>query len=644
MKNAIFLFLFIISLFLVKNLSSQEYDFNKHAYRFIKATDYQNDPRVHFYDVGFYYPVLEMTNSSVSILGNVRIDLNLKPEYVDELVFELKSDMIVDSVKVNGAIQSFSHDDDLIIVNYLHSTPFSEFYDVSAIVYYHGSPTDGLFYDVEYFESELFEFTYSLTEPYYAKYWFPCKQVLTDKADSSYFSIIMPDGLKAGSNGQLVNESEIGGDKKRMDWQSAYPIAYYLISVAVSNYMDFSFTSEIEEFETNVLVQNFIPNNTNYLDNNDWYIYRTHQMLDVLSNRWGLYPHHTEKYGHCIVPLGGGMEHQTMTTLGNFDFRLVVHELAHSWFGNYVTCASWQDIWINEGFASYGEYLGEEKIQPAGYDLNWLIGCQNLAKERPTGSVYVPFEELNSVARIFDYRLSYRKGACLVHMLRYITNDDDSFFAALREFLNQYGNSTATAEDLKDVLESEVGISFENFFNEWYYGEGYPIYENYWYQNGTILNLELTQTTTSSATPLFTIPMEFKILYEDSTSEIVRKNVDANFSHYQVNVAGTVADVIVNPDYWVLADVSSVQKINQISFDQKFKVYPQPASCESLTIYVSDDGSYEISLINNSGQVIFMDYVSGRELKPDFSDIIPGVYFLKIVQDDAIYTQKVVLL
>lgn len=644
MKNAAIFLLVVISVFIVNSLKSQEYDFDKHAYRFIKANDYENDPRVHHYDVGFYYPILEMSNNSVNISGSVRIDLNLEPEYDDELVFELKSDMVVDSIKVNGELQSYTHSNDIIVISYNHVSPFSENYDVSAIVYYHGSPSDGLFYSWDSYESQLFKFTYSLTEPYFAKYWFPCKQVLTDKADSSYFSIIMPEGLKAGSNGVLVNESSIGGGKKRMDWQSSYPIVYYLISVAVSDYMDFSFTSEIEEFETTVLVQNFIPNNSTYFDNNDWYIYRTHEMLDVLSNRWGLYPHSTEKYGHCIVPLGGGMEHQTMTTLGNFEFRLVVHELAHSWFGNYVTCANWQDIWINEGFASYGEYLGEEVIQPEGYDLNWLIGCQNLAKEMPTGSVYVPFEELDNVGRIFNYRLSYRKGACLVHMLRYIVNDDDVFFAALREFLSQYGNSTATAEDLKVVLEAETGIDFDNFFSEWYYGEGYPIYENLWYQNGTILNLELTQSTTSSETPLFTTPLEFKIVYDDESSEIVRLDIDANYSNFQINVAGTVTDVVVNPDYWVLADVSSVQKTNQISFDQKFKVYPQPANRESVTIYANEDDNYVINLISYSGQLVYSNEHIGRELKPDFSTLLPGVYFLKIVHDDAIYTQKMVLL
>ncbi|MDY0141693.1 MAG: M1 family aminopeptidase [Bacteroidales bacterium] len=644
MKNATVFILSFVLTFSISNLFAQEYDFDKHTYKFIKASDYQNDPRLNYYDVGFYHPELEMTNTSVVISGNVKILLDLFDDYSEELVFELKSNMTVDSVKINGNLLTYSHNDDIIVINYVHSDNFSENYQVLAQIYYHGEPLDGLFNDSEYYESQLFSFTYSLTEPYYAKYWFPCKQVLADKADSSYFSIILNENLKAGSNGLLVNEVSVGKGKKRMDWHSSYPIAYYLISVAVGDYMDYSFNSEIEEYGENIFVQNFIPNNSAYLESMSWYMHQVNDMLDVLSHLWGLYPHHSEKYGHCIVPINGGMEHQTMTSLGDFSFRLVIHELAHSWFGNYVTCASWQDIWINEGFASYGEYLGEEFIQPEGYEQGWLEECQSLAKEALTGSVYVPFEELNSVNRIFNYRLSYRKGACLVHMLRYLVNNDDEFFAALREFLYQYGNSTATAEDLKLVLETETGINFDIFFSEWYYGQGYPIYEALWYQNGTVLNIELTQTTTATATPLFTIPIEFKIIYDDASFEIVRKNVDVNYSNYILNVAGLVTDVVVNPDLSVLANVSSVQSVDNHRISNVYKIYPNPSDKFQLTILSELDKDIEFSLLDMSGQIIFSGNYSGYKIVPDLTDVKTGVYLIKINDGEIIFTDKLVLL
>jgi aminopeptidase N len=643
MKKEAILITFTIILFFCTTAHSQEYDFNKHSYRFIKATDYENDPRVHQYDVGFYFLDLELDNNSVNLSGNVRIDLDLETEYNDELVFELKSDMTVDSVKVNGQIKIYVHLDDLIVIDYVHSVDYNEDYQVSAIVYYHGIPSDGMFNEAEYYESQLFNFTYSLTEPYFSKYWFPCKQVLYDKADSSYFYVTIPEDLKAGVNGVLVNEYNIGGGLKRMEWQSSYPINFYLISVAVADYMDYSFNAEIPNYSANILVQNFIPNNTDFLDNNDWYINRTEEMLVALSDVWGLFPFSEEKYGHCIVPLGGGMEHQTMTTLGSFDFRLVVHELSHSWFGDYVTCGTWQDIWVNEGFASYGEYLGEELIQPEGNALTWLQGCQSLAKEAPTGSVYVPFEEINSVSRIFDYRLSYRKGACLVHMIRYMIDDDDLFFSTLREFLSIYGNSTATAEDLKVVLEFETGIEFDDFFNEWYYGEGFPSYSAVWYQNGVSLHVEMTQTTSASATSLFTIPMEFKITYDDSSFEIVRYDVDANLSTYDIPVSGNVIDCELNSSFAVLCDVFSIQKSNKETYPEKFSVFPNPSVDNNIRIFADVDSDFSVTISTLEGKEIFSSTYSGQEVKPDLSAISDGIYIIRISTGTETYTEKLVI-
>lgn len=638
MKTLISFALVFISLTVV----SQEIDFNKRVSGNSRIADHETDLRVHQYDVGFYFLNLSMDNSDVDVVGWTRIDLNLMPEYEGELVFDFHSTMIIDSVHVNDVLTSYEHSSNLLVLNYSHVSDYNDNYDVSVTVYYHGTPSDGMFNNANWYSTNVYFFTYSLTEPYLAKYWFPCKQVLSDKADSSYFYITIPNDLKAGSNGILVNTVDVGGGKKRMEWQSSYPIAYYLISAAVSNYQDYSFDVDIPNYSTSVYVQNFIPDNSTYLAENEWFINRTGEMLVMLSDKWGLFPHHLEKYGHCIVPLGGGMEHQTMTTLGNFDFRLVVHELAHSWFGDYVTCANWQDIWINEGFASYGEYLGEEFIQPDGYELGWLNECQGLAKEAPTGSVYVPFEELSDVNRVFNYRLSYRKGACLVHMIRYMINDDDLFFATLREFLSQYGNSTATAEDLKVVLEAETGIDFDPFFAEWYYGEGFPTYSALWWQDGDNVHIELTQTTSATATELFTIPIEFKIVYGDETFIVSRQEVASNFVSFDIPVEGSVDDVVVNPSLAVLADVSSIQAVENERLSAYAKIFPNPSN-GSFTFYTVADKDYQYELVDLNGRIVNKGKFSGTEYKADFSDVAEGIYSLRLFGNNKLNVEKLVI-
>jgi aminopeptidase N len=638
MKTSIIVVLVMLSL----NAISQEIDFNKRYSGHSRIADHETDPRVHNYDVGFYFLNLSMDNTDVDVSGWTRIDLNLEPEYEGELVFDLHSSMIIDSVHVNDVLATYEHANNLLIMEYTHVTNYSENYEVTVKVFYHGAPADGMYNASNWYGTNVYDFTFSLTEPYLSKYWFPCKQVLSDKADSSYFFITVPNELKAGSNGLLVNTVDVGGGKKRMEWQSSYPIVYYLISTAVGKYQDYSFVADIPNFSTSVLIQNFIPDNSTYLNNNLDYINRTEDMMVMLSDKLGLYPHNLEKYGHCIVPLGGGMEHQTMTTLGNFDFRLVIHELAHSWFGNYLTCDNWQDIWINEGFASYGEYLGDEFLHDATTALGWLHECQGLAKEVPTGSVYVPFEELDNVSRVFNYRLSYRKGACLVHMIRYMINDDDLFFATLREFISQYGNSTANSENLKVVLEDETGIDFDPFLDQWLYGEGFPTYSVLWWQNGDNIHIEMTQTTSAPATELFTIPIEFEIVFNDESSAIVRQDVNSNFSSYEFTVDGTVADIIVNPSFAVLANVSSIQAVENQKIPSIAKIFPNPSN-GNFTIFTAFDSNYQCELVDLNGKIVSKGNFSGVQFNADFSDIADGIYSLRILGNNKLSVERVVI-
>lgn len=640
MKKIVISFV-LASLFL--NLYSQEYNFNADSYKFTRAADHENDPRLFYYDVGFYFLDISLDNTSTYISGNVRIDLDLLPEYNNELVFDLTSNMSVDSVKVNGNLCTYSQVDDQLVIDYTHVDDFSANYMVSSQIFYHGSPSDGVTHSSYPYGTGYFEFVYTLSEPYYAKHWFPCKQVLSDKADSSYCYITIPVDLLAGSNGLMVNETLLGGGKKRMEWQSSYPIDFYLISVSVANYRDYSFVAEIPQYSANVLIQNYLPDNNAYFDQIKPNLDRTEPMMVALSERLGLYPHNLEKYGHCIVPLGGGMEHQTMTTIGVVNFNVVVHELAHSWFGNYITCSSWQDIWINEGFASYCEYIGIDMIQPAGSAEAWLTECQNLAKQATVGSVYVPFEELYSESRVFDYKLSYKKGACLVHMLRYIINDDDLFFASLREYLSIYGNSTANAEDFKAVMETETGIDLDSFFDEWYYGEGYPTYTVLWWQNEGNVNIELTQTTSAPATTLFTIPMEFEIVYEDETGFITRQIVDANYCTYQIPVSGNVVDIIVNPTTAILADMSVIQSIDELKIPELMKAFPNPA-IGSFNIVTEIRGDFTIQILNSDAKIVQQSNFCGNNFWVDVNNLSEGVYTIKLSGMGKTTFEKIVVL
>ncbi len=629
MKNLSFV---IIAILLAMQVAAQQNPFNfekEFAAKFL-IEDHETDPRLHQYDVGFYHLNLAMDNNSVAVSGNTLVYLNLNESFQNELVFDLKNDMTVSEVLINGVSTSFSHQNDLLVVAYEHSTSYSADYQVCADIHYSGVPTAGMRGDIYNFTGFAnYNVTFSLTEPYEAKYWFPCKQVLTDKADSVWVYVTIPDNLLAGSQGLLKNTVDLGNGTKRMEWQSSYPIVYYLISVAVADYQDYSFYAPMSAFDDSVLVQNYVVNHPQYVTVNAWSMNRIKPMMDMLSEKWGKYPFHEEKYGHCLVKLSGAMEHQTMTTTGYFDFRIQVHELGHSWFGNYVTCATWQDIWVNEGFASYAEYLGEEFIQPEGYEDGWLADCQSIARQATTGSVYVPFESLNNPGRIFSYALSYRKGACLVHMIRYLINDDEVFFSFIRHFIEQNANGTATGDDVKNALNDYTGINFDTFFDNWYYGEGYPRYEIEWYQQGNILHIVNMQTTTAASTPFFEIPMEYVVEYSSGESETIRLEQIQNVQEYDIEVNGTVSQLSPDPKNYILKELLSVTFTgNKVPQDLAVMIMPNPAT-DNICIR-SSENMKDVSIYSATGEFLAKYDVQGLEVYISLLHFSQGIYFVEI--------------
>ena len=264
------------------------------------------------------------------------------------------------------------------------------------------------------------------------------------------------------------------------------------------------------------------------------------------------------------------------SSLGYLDTWLVAHELTHQWFGDHITCASWQDIWVNEGFASYGEYIfGQYTNGQIAADIN-MNYCHIKAKLEPFRSVYIPFSEAWDEGRIFNGNLSYKKGSAIIHMLRYLCNTDSLFFVALKQMQSQYADSVLTGEDVKNVFESVNGKSFDDFFNQYYYGEGFPIYKIVWQQDSSVmgfsdLKVKLEHHGSSANNSLFTIPVELKI--KTSTDSLITAiNPTQNVQTFNINMNNKkVTEIVFDPKNWVLDSLLSItQKCilsrNRLSF------------------------------------------------------------------------------
>ena len=530
-----------------------------------------DNPLLDAYDVKFYGIDVEADNRSDAIRGSASILVELTENQLSTLVFELNNSLQVERVEVDGQELPFTHEGNEIRISL--EVPPGAGTLIRTTIWYGGPSGEGMVRQVD--RNWNVPITYTSTEPFLSLDWFPCKQNLKDKADSVHVFITTDYGLTALSQGVHTGTTYYPNGKVRFEWKSAYPIAFYLISMAVGEYTEYSLESKPPGVAKPFPILNFVYDVPGCLDSYRKQIDMTLPIMNVFCELFGPYPFREEKYGQYLWPRGGGMEHQTMTGMGNFEFGLVAHELGHSWFGNYLTCATWQDIWINEGFATYAGYLATEFLGPefADAEREYRFGR---ALQEPEGSVFVPAQEADNPARIFNGNLSYSKGMAIIHMIRFELQNDEVFFKTLRDFVNIHANSVATGLDFKAVLEENSGMDFTDFFDQWYFGAGYPIYEASWEQQDGILSLYSIQTSSSETNPLFKMSMEFKI-YHEAGDTVIRVFQDENQEIFHIPVPHQVNSIVIDPNNQVLNQVKGQAKgIRITGGSQAFRIYPNP--------------------------------------------------------------------
>jgi aminopeptidase N len=585
------------------------------------------------YDITFHRLDLALERTTTFIRGNVLTQALSLVAVLDTFAVELHPELTIDSVLMQGVQQPFVRNG--AEVNVLLSAPVPRGAFFQVVVYYHGTPPVaasaalGSGFSNRVAPTWGNQVTWSLSQPFAAYEWWPCKQILADKADSVEVHVTTNAANRVGSNGVLQQTVLVDEERVRYEWKSRYPIAYYLISVAVSDYVEYNFFANPSGAPKPVLIQNYIYRNPQTLERFRSDIEDTKPLLETFSELFTLYPFHEEKYGHSMAPFGGGMEHQTMTTQGVFTFTLTAHELAHQWFGNNVTCSSWQHIWLNEGFASYAEYLALQRLQPAGA-IGWLNDAHARALTSPTGSVHV--RDTTDVSQIFHYNLTYKKGALLVHMLRFELDNDGQFFEALKNYQRRFAGTVSTAQDMQAVFEETSGRSLEDFFRQWYYGEGYPVFAVRWNQQGDQLLLEAKQTTTSAATPLFKTDMEYRIT-TTAGIQTVRLRHEEPVAVYSLAVEGNVTRIEVDPNLWILNQTASINRDTGLVLGRRagagrgIKLFPNP-SRDFIELGEVGQAYSELEIYDMAGRQVKMQSVSPGSVQVDIRNLPPGRFLL----------------
>ena len=592
-----------------ENLSVASNNFNVHYYR----CEWNVDPAILYINgkVTSHFRMLSASNN---------------------ITFDLHQTLTVDSILYHGNKITFQQTPaHALIVQFPVTVPAGSADSVS--IYYRGVPdASGFGSFIKSVHGSNTPVLWTLSEPYGAKEWWPCKSGLTDKTDSIDIIITHPAAYTASSNGRLVSEIT-NGASKTTSYQHRYPIATYLVAIAVSNYQVSTDTVQLSvgplEYKGYYYPESFA----------DFKNYESFskEFLVLFSNLFVPYPFAKEKYAQTQFSWGGGMEHQTNSFMGSRSPNLQSHELMHQWFGDMVTCGSWSDLWLNEGFATYGTALSLEYNYPS-FHRDFLRSLQTSVFSASTGSVYIT-DTLN-IGRLFSSRLTYNKAAYVVHMLRWKLGDS-AFYRGVRRYLTDplltYG--FAKTEDLKRNLEAESGIDLGSFFEKWVYGEGHANYSAEWTQNvNGWVSVKLSQLTTHPSVSFYDMPVELELRGSGGNTKRVIVDHRLNHQRFSINSDFTVDTVIIDPDLWLLANIKVSVKDPTPVLPNDITIYPNPFP-DNLNILIRNptESKLGIQFINMLGQVLFTRNISlvGSDETVTFetAHLAEGMYFLVLKGD-----------
>ena len=612
--------------------------------------NYPGDSKI---DVTYYGLDLIVTHQPNYLVGAVTIDLRVDTTAIDSLFINLSTapnGLTVDSVLLNGSSTVFTHSDNKLNVILDRTYNLNE--TLSIIVNYQGLPIPTGMGSFEFGSHNGKPIIQTLSQPYGTSDWFPCKDTPADKVDSANVWIKVDDSLIAVSNGSLKDVVNNGDGTHTYKWHISYPIAQYLISLAISNYYEYVQYFKYSPTDSMLVIHYIYPEDFNSRIQQE--LDKTIPMLEIFSDLFGLYPFIDEKYGHAEFG-GGGMEHQTISSMGGFGADIIAHEMAHQWFGDKITCKDWHHIWLNEGFATY--------LQAVYWGVKWGISDYNYEIARymryamnAQGSIWV--EDITDIDEIFESSRSYFKGACVLHMLRGIAGDE-TFFNIMHTYANDpilsYG--VATTEDFQAIAEDVYGQSLEYFIHEWIYGENYPKYTVNWGttvvdDNTYQIDMNISQEMNSDP-QFFTMPVQIKVFTDSGDTTITVFN-NSQSQDFQFEVTGKPDSIQFDPGNWILKKVLGI--INDVSdkttplyfyLDQN---YPNPFNPSTAIIFqIPKAGLVTLKIYNVLGKEVTTaveEYKSAGKYEFEFdgSALPSGVYFYRIVAGNFTSVKKMILL
>ena len=560
---------------------------------------------------------------------------------MNTITFDLANQLTVSSVTKNGVSLPYVQNaaDELVI-----TLPSTQAAGTSATVEvtYSGPPATGeqAFVATEHNGVPV---VWTLSEPFGARDWWPCKQDLNDKIDSIDVMITAPSQYVSVSNGVVWNEV-VNGGFKTTHYHHGYPIPAYLVAIAVTNYQIYNQQAGLGTPESPYFpIINYMYPET--ATANQASLAVTPTIMNLYESLFGPYPFRNEKYGHAQYSGGGGMEHTTVSFMtaggsGGYSRGLIAHEMGHQWFGDKVTCGTWKDIWLNEGFAEYLSGLVVENLDGEASFINWKNGKINNITSQAGGAVYLTETESQDVGRIFSSRLSYNKGAMVANMLRFKLGDD-LFFQGMQNYLNAPGLAYgyAVTPDLQAQLESVSGMELDEFFNEWIYKQGYPMYDITAENIGSgQARITINQSSSHISVPFFEMPVPIRLSgsFGQQMDIVLDNTTDGQI--FIVDVPFTVTNLVFDPEKNIISKNNEVSLGTPVlDITEGIQLFPNPAST-MLQVSLPDNVTLKNAVMHNIiGQVVMK---TENTTTWDISSLSSGIHFITLTTDAGVRKLK----
>ena len=593
----------------------------------------QVNPNTQNYDVTYHDLRFTVNpNSTTASISGVVSTTFTALSNMNSITFDMATQLVVSSVTMNSTSLTYSQSNYELNINF--PTTVTTGTSRTVVITYSGIPptAEGAFTRGTHSGTPVI---YTLSEPFGARDWWPCKQDLNDKINSIDVYITAPSAFNSVSNG-IEQSRVVVGPNATTHFKHLYPIPAYLILLNVTNYQVYNQQAGLGTLESPFFpIVNYLYPETNTVATQTQ-LAVTPTIMNLFESLLEPYPFRNEKYGHVQFGIGGGMEHTTVSSMGSFGRDLIAHEMAHQWFGDKVTCGTWKDIWLNEGLTEYMSGLVRENLDGAASFVLWKENKISNITSQLGGATYLSDAGALNVNTIFSSRLSYNKGSMIAHMLRWKMGDV-LFFQALKSYLADpalaYGY--AVTANFKSHLEAAYGSSLTEFLNDWLFNQGYPTYDIVAQNWGAgQAKITVNQTQSHASVSFFEMPLQIRLSGSGGQIHDVVVNNTTNGEQFIVSVPFVVTGVTFDPNKHIISK-NNTETLGNESFDinKAVSVYPVPAENELTIQFPNTITLNKVEIYNGLGQLVATD----TKNIINTSQLPSGVHFLKIETSEGIF-------